>query len=80
MWDVRQALVKKYDAAFPEKDVALQRRCAVGNRNGAAPSAPLDAQYCPGNRRWIQLLFDAYSLQPPASGMLTPATPCSPLT
>ena len=70
MWDVRQALVKKYDGQFPETDFALQKRCSNGNGNTAAPSAPLDAEFCPGNRRWMQLLFDAYLLQPPASSML----------
>ena len=49
------ALVAKYDAQFPESDQGLQTRCAAGD-------VPVDQ--CPGNRRWIQLLFDAFLLMP----------------
>ena len=70
MWDVRAALINKYNGQYPASNTALQRRCAQGDLNNAAPQAPLDAKYCPGNRRWIQLLFDAYLLQPPATSML----------
>jgi extracellular elastinolytic metalloproteinase len=48
-WDVRQALIARYGAG----DAALQRSCA----DGATPVAA-----CPGNRRWIQLVFDAWLL------------------
>jgi extracellular elastinolytic metalloproteinase len=54
-FDVRQALVDKYDAAFPYGDADLQRRCADGQ---------LPADQCPGNRRWVQIMFDAFLLMP----------------
>ena len=58
-WNVRKALVSKYDATYPSTDAALERRCA-----DATPTAsPLAPQYCPGDRRWIQLVFDSFLLQ-----------------
>jgi len=71
MIDVRQAFIKKYNKAFPVTNAALQRRCAQGDQSSNNPQPPLPAQFCPGNRRWMQLLFDAYLLQPPDTGMLT---------
>jgi hypothetical protein len=65
-WDVRQALVRKWDARFPYRDKALQKRCAMGPEGGA----PLPASKCPGNRRWLQLMFDAFLLQQGATSML----------
>lgn len=50
---VRQALVAKYGLGTP----ALQRACADGK---------VAVDDCPGNRRWIQLTYDALLLQ--ASG------------
>ena len=70
MFDVRQALVRKYDARFPESDVDLQRDCAQGNTAAEPPEAPLRPTKCPGNRRWIQLMFDSFLLQPSATSML----------
>jgi extracellular elastinolytic metalloproteinase len=65
-WSVRQALVKKYDRRFPYSNAGLQLRCAqAGARN-----TPLPAGLCPGNRRWIQLVFDAFLLQQGATSML----------
>ena len=52
--DIRTALVNKYNGAFPAGNNALQQRCAEGN---------LPADKCPGNRRWIQIMFDAFLLQ-----------------
>ncbi len=66
MWSVRQALVDKYDATHPYADKALQRRCSVGTTS-ASPLAP---DHCPGNRRWIQLVFDSFLLQQGATSML----------
>ena len=60
-WEVRQALIDKYNAQFPYADMALQKSCAAGQKN------PAD---CPGNRRWIQLMFDAFLLQPGGTNML----------
>jgi extracellular elastinolytic metalloproteinase len=54
-YDLRQALVAKYDASFPYADATLQRRCADGK---------VPAEQCPGNRRWIQIMFDAFLLMP----------------
>ncbi|MDQ3956783.1 MAG: M36 family metallopeptidase [Actinomycetota bacterium] len=52
-YDIRRALNFKYDADYPSTDEALQRACADGER---PPSR------CPGNRRWIQIVFDAFLL------------------
>ncbi len=59
--DVRTALVNKYAKAFPEGNKALQAACADGLKASTA---------CPGNRRWIQMLFDGYLLQPSQTTML----------
>jgi extracellular elastinolytic metalloproteinase len=59
--DIRQALVKKYEAQFPEGDKALQAACADGLKASTV---------CPGNRRWIQLLFDGFLIQPSQTSML----------
>lgn len=66
MWSVRQALVEKWDPQYPYADKKLQLACAQG-RPEASPVAP---QYCPGNRRWIQLVFDAFLLQQGNTSML----------
>jgi extracellular elastinolytic metalloproteinase len=58
---VRQALIDKYNGAFPAGDAKLQAQCAVGE---------LPSQNCPGNRRWIQLVFDAMLLDPVAPTMV----------
>ncbi|MFE7228363.1 M36 family metallopeptidase [Nocardioides sp. NPDC057577] len=66
MWSVRKALVDKYDATYPYADKALQLRCSVGTTT----ASPLAADKCPGNRRWIQLVFDSFLLQQGATSML----------
>ena len=66
MWEVRQALVKKYDAAYPSTDKALNLRCA----QATATSTPTSVDRCPGNRRWLQLVFDAFLLQQGSTSML----------
>ncbi|HXV56941.1 MAG TPA: M36 family metallopeptidase, partial [Gaiellaceae bacterium] len=58
---LRQALVEKYDGAYPADDEELQASCA----DGETP-----ANRCPGNRRWIQLVFDSYLLMPTNPSML----------
>ncbi len=58
---VRQALIDKYNGAFPAGDADLQAQCAAGE---------LPSQNCPGNRRWIQLVFDAMLLDPVAPTMV----------
>ncbi len=70
MIDVRQAFINKYNSTYRVTDAALQRRCAQGDQSSDNPQPPLPAQFCPGNRRWMQLLFDAYLLQPSDTGML----------
>ena len=65
-WSVRQALVKKHNRAFPYSNARLQRRCSEDTVR-KAPRAP---RLCPGNRRWIQLIFDAFLMQQPATSML----------
>jgi hypothetical protein len=47
---VRAAMVKRYGAGVP----SLQENCAEGR-------VSIDA--CPGNRRWVQLMFDSFLLQ-----------------
>jgi hypothetical protein len=59
--DIRTALAAKYAAQYPEGDRTRQSRCA----NGILP-----ADECPGNRRWIHLLLDAFLLMPTNPSML----------
>jgi hypothetical protein len=63
---VRQALVKKWNKKYPYANKSLQLRCA----QGTATQSPLPASKCPGNRRWIQLVFDSFLLQQGATSML----------
>ena len=48
-FDIRSAMIQRYGAGTP----ALQKSCA----NGQTPVTS-----CPGNRRWVQLVFDSYLL------------------
>jgi hypothetical protein len=48
-FDIRAAMIDRYGAGTP----ALQKSCA----NGATPVTE-----CPGNRRWVQLVFDSFLL------------------
>jgi len=57
---VRQALVEKWNSLYPASDKPLQYACADGIK---------DANACPGNRRWIQNMFDGFLLQDAAAGM-----------
>ena len=66
MWEVRQALVEKYDGQFPYADQALQLACAQATPG----TTPRPADTCPGNRRWVQLMFDSYLLQQGATSMI----------
>ena len=58
---LRQLLVDKYNDNFPVNDQQLQTECA----EGVTP-----AHRCPGNRRWIQLVFDAMLMMPINATML----------
>jgi len=60
-FQIRMLLADKYDDDFPFDDEDLQYACANGE---------LPAYACPGNRRWIQLVFDAMLMMPPDATML----------
>jgi extracellular elastinolytic metalloproteinase len=60
-FELRQALVNKYNGSYPVTNKSLQRECA----NAVRP-----ANLCPGNRRWIQLVFDGMLLMPADPTML----------
>ncbi len=71
MWDVRQALVKHWDArGYEYGDQALQRSCGQGTAHRRQPRQAPDPRRCPGNRRWIALMFDSFLLQQGATSML----------
>ena len=65
-WEVRQALVDQWNKKYPYKDAKLQRYCSVSQ----VANGPRHASSCPGNRRWIQLIFDSFLLQQGATSML----------
>ncbi|MEJ7654550.1 MAG: M36 family metallopeptidase [Chloroflexia bacterium] len=54
-YDIRKLLIDKYNDKYPAGDVLLQQRCARGE---------LPPQFCPGNRRWVQIFHDAFLLSP----------------
>jgi extracellular elastinolytic metalloproteinase len=54
---VRQALIDKYNSAYPYSNKALQKACAVGRTASGAPGPKWNK--CPGNRRYITYMFDA---------------------
>jgi extracellular elastinolytic metalloproteinase len=56
-FDIRSAMNARYGAG----NAALQEACAEGE-------VPVDE--CPGNRRWIQIVFDAWLLMPSRTTML----------
>ncbi len=60
-FQIREALNRRYDSRFPSSDRAVQRACADGERRADA---------CPGNRRWIQIVFDAFLLMESRVSML----------
>ncbi len=63
-FEIRQTLINKYNALDPELNAAdkdLQRFCA----NGQEPYP-----YCPGNRRWMQIVFSAYLFMQPSVSMV----------
>jgi hypothetical protein len=60
-WYVRQALIKKYHKKFPASDARLEKACALGHfPNGTRAPGFFG---CPGDRRWIQYMYDALLLQ-----------------
>ena len=52
-YDIRQAFINAYNASFPAGDIGLQQACVRGD---------VPVTQCPGNRRWAQLVFDAWLL------------------
>ena len=53
---IRKAMIARYDHRFPSGNRRLQVTCADGRR---------PADQCPGNRRWVQLMYDSFLLMPP---------------
>jgi hypothetical protein len=60
-YDIRQAFLARYDASYPSSNTPLQRDCADGE---------VPVTQCPGNRRWMQLVFDAFLLMQPGVSMV----------
>jgi hypothetical protein len=60
-WAIRQALIDKYNATYPATNQVRQTACAEGKFN---------PENCPGNRRWIQLMFDSFLLMSASPSML----------
>jgi extracellular elastinolytic metalloproteinase len=56
-FDIRRLLIAEYGQGSRSR----QKECAEGQR---------PAQDCPGNRRWIQIVYDAYLIMTPAPTML----------
>ncbi|MGZ6745270.1 MAG: M36 family metallopeptidase [Nocardioides sp.] len=65
-FQVRQALVKKYNAQYPTTNRVLNLKCAQGGPNKGV----VRPNQCPGNRRWLQLIFDSFLLQQGSTSML----------
>jgi extracellular elastinolytic metalloproteinase len=55
--EVRQSLIKKYDAKYPSTNKVLQKSCAVGRTPSGAVGPAWNK--CPGNRRYVTYMFDA---------------------
>ncbi|WP_018158075.1 M36 family metallopeptidase [Demetria terragena] len=51
MWDIRTAMMKTHGKG----NAATQRSCATGATK---------VEECPGNRQWMQLIFDSWLLKP----------------
>ncbi|MDQ1713071.1 MAG: extracellular elastinolytic metalloproteinase [Frankiaceae bacterium] len=60
-WALRSWFMKAYNSRYPSANASLQARCANGQ---------LPADQCPGNRRWVQLIFDSFLLMPADVSML----------
>ena len=60
-FELRKAFIDKYNGSHPASNDARQRACAEGTYPASA---------CPGNRRWIQIVFDAWLLMPSSVSML----------
>ena len=60
-FELRKAFIDKYNGSYPASNNGRQRACAEGK---------YPASSCPGNRRWIQIMFDAWLLMPASVSML----------
>ena len=60
-FDLRKAFINRYDGSYPSSNSNRQKACADGK---------YPASQCPGNRRWIQIMFDAWLLMPASVTML----------
>ena len=60
-YGIRQAFLQQYDWTYPSSNAQLQAECANGQRH---------VTECPGNRRWMQLVFDAFLLMQPGVSMV----------
>ncbi|HEU0130088.1 MAG TPA: M36 family metallopeptidase [Mycobacteriales bacterium] len=60
-WELRKWFMRAYDSRYPSSNRTLQVRCASGQ---------LAADACPGNRRWVQLMFDSFLLMTADVSML----------
>ena len=60
-YDIRQAMVHRYNGVVRASNQARQVACADGK-------VPL--RRCPGNRRWIQIVYDAWPLMQSQVSML----------
>lgn len=65
-WTVRQSLVKRWNRKYPYTDQQRQLNCSQGTRR----QGPFRPTVCPGNRRWIALVFDAFLLQQGATSFI----------
>lgn len=69
-YDIRQALVTKYNSHYSANNAALQRQCGEGIPGSNPPTIPLPPDQCPGNRRWIQIMYDSFLLENSGVSML----------
>ena len=60
-FELRQKLIDKYNALYPAGNAQLQKDAADGK---------VPANQAPGNRRWIQIVYDAFLLMQAAPSML----------
>jgi hypothetical protein len=60
-WHVRQAMIRKYHKKYPASNRRLERACAIGHFPNATRSPGFFG--CPGDRRWIQYMYDSFLLQ-----------------
>ena len=62
---------RRVAAAAVDVHFEIRHGGADGQPGTTAPQAPLPPEQCPGNRRWIQIVFDAFLLQQGDTSMLT---------